>query len=223
MLLLSPATILLINNLTHIHPGLTVVQQTLLYHGFHNAHQYYTRAENNTTCNASCGASPIRITCGECKYRIPLMSIVPTLLNTQSTTRTAGRMVYWRWFSWQAEETKGWRLLVNKGGEFKGCPFLMSRCRSIFGPDRPTPDDTEKREAAVCQPASVNYLLCLNSAERSRAYRNAGCYNMVEPCKCVCVWGGGTGMGYMCQNNRVWERQQNTDEKIFFLKCHAGF
>ncbi len=44
-----------------------------------------------------------------------------------------------------------------------------------------------KEKPAVCQPASVNYLLCLNSAEHSKAYRHTACYNMVELYKLICV------------------------------------
>ena len=70
----------------------------------------------------------------------------------------------------------------------------------------------------MCQPAGVNYLLCLNSAERSKAYGHTAHYDMVGVCKCVCVCEGPARLGHMCQNNGAErkKRQPKTEEKNIF-------
>lgn len=113
---------------------------------------------------------------------------IPTLLNTPSLAKAAKHSRLLRVVSWQAEMTKNKDVLLIRAVSLNAVHISwadQSWAWLTATAYRQTTQGEERR--AVCQPASVNYLLCLNSAERSKAYRNTGCYNMEGPCKYVCV------------------------------------
>lgn len=68
----------------------------------------------------------------------------------------------------------------------------------------------EKDRQAVCQPARVNYLLGLNSAEHSKPYRHTAPQYKVEVCVRICEDEGKT-------------REANTKLKIFSISINKSF
>lgn len=85
------------------------------------------------------------------------------------------------------------------------CPGLQAQERT-----------QEKEMQAVCANRSVNYLICLNSAECSKACRQADRLLQHGGRRLVCVL---TGMGCrpLCQKNKMRQEQLHSTRKICFI------